>query len=165
MELVIRATIIYWFLWLVVRGTGKRSLSELTPLDLLITIVLGDFVQQGVTEEDMSMTGAIIVVSTFVAWMLIGDALSRRSRRVERALEGEAVIVVRDGTPDMDRLRVERLTIDDLLGAARAKPATATSPTSASQCSNTTAGSASSRPESGPATCRTASRKQVRSLR
>lgn len=119
MELVIRATIIYWFLWLVVRGTGKRSLSELTPLDLLITIVLGDFVQQGVTEEDMSMTGAIIVVSTFVAWMLIGDALSRRSRRVERALEGEAVIVVRDGTPDMDRLRVERLTIDDLLGAAR----------------------------------------------
>jgi len=118
-ELVIRATIIYWFLWLVVRGTGKRSLSELTPLDLLITIVLGDFVQQGVTEEDMSMTGAIIVVSTFVAWMLMGDALSRRSRRVERALEGEAVIVVRDGTPDIDRLRVERLTIEDLLGAAR----------------------------------------------
>ena len=119
MELVIRATVIYWFLWLVVRGTGKRSLSELTPLDLLITIVLGDFVQQGVTEEDMSMTGAIIVVSTFVAWMLVGDALSRRSRRVERALEGEAVIVVRDGTPDLDRLRVERLTIEDLLGAAR----------------------------------------------
>jgi uncharacterized membrane protein YcaP (DUF421 family) len=118
-ELVIRATIIYWFLWLVVRGTGKRSLSELTPLDLLITIVLGDFVQQGVTEEDMSMTGAVIVVSTFVAWMLIGDALSRRSRPVERALEGEAVIVLRDGSPDVDRLRVERLTIDDLLGAAR----------------------------------------------
>jgi uncharacterized membrane protein YcaP (DUF421 family) len=118
-ELVIRATVIYWFLWLVVRGTGKRSLSELTPLDLLITIVLGDFVQQGVTEEDMSMTGAIIVVSTFVAWMLVGDALSRRSHRVERALEGEAVIVLRDGTPDIDRLRIERLTIEDLLGAAR----------------------------------------------
>ena len=80
MELVIRATIIYWFLWLVVRGTGKRSLSELTPLDLLITVVLGDFVQQGVTQEDMSMTGAIIVVSTFVGWMLLGDAISRRSR-------------------------------------------------------------------------------------
>jgi uncharacterized membrane protein YcaP (DUF421 family) len=118
-ELVIRATVIYWFLWLVVRGTGKRSLSELTPLDLLITVVLGDFVQQGVTEEDMSMTGAIIVVSTFVAWMLLGDALSRRSRNVERALDGEAVIVLRDGTPDLARLRIERLTVDDLLGAAR----------------------------------------------
>ena len=119
MELVIRATIVYWFLWLVVRGTGKRSLSELTPLDLLITIVLGDMVQQGVTQEDMSMTGAIVVVSTFVCWMLVGDALSRRSRNVERVLEGEAVIVVRDGVPDLDRLRIERLTVNDLLGAAR----------------------------------------------
>jgi len=119
MELVIRATIIYWFLWLVVRGTGKRSLSELTPLDLLITVVLGDFVQQGVTQEDMSMTGAIVVVSTFVGWMLLGDAISRRSKNVERVLDGEAVIVMRNGEPDLDRLRVERLTMDDLLGSAR----------------------------------------------
>jgi uncharacterized membrane protein YcaP (DUF421 family) len=119
MELVIRATIIYWFLWLVVRGTGKRSLSELTPLDLLITVVLGDFVQQGVTQEDMSMTGAIIVVSTFVAWMMLGDAISRRSRTVERVLDGEAVVVMQNGEPDLDRLRVERLTVDDLLGSAR----------------------------------------------
>lgn len=119
MELVIRATIIYWFLWLVVRGTGKRSLSELTPLDLLITVVLGDFVQQGVTQEDMSMTGAIIVVSTFVGWMLFGDALSRRSKNVERVLDGEAVVVMQNGEPDMRRLRMERLTIDDLLGSAR----------------------------------------------
>ena len=119
MELVIRATVIYWFLWLVVRGTGKRSLSELTPLDLLITVVLGDFVQQGVTQEDMSMTGAIIVVSTFVAWMLFGDALSRRSKRVERVLDGEAVVIMTNGQPDVDRLRNERLTIDDLLGSAR----------------------------------------------
>jgi uncharacterized membrane protein YcaP (DUF421 family) len=119
MELVIRATIIYWFLWLVVRGTGKRSLSELTPLDLLITVVLGDFVQQGVTQEDMSMTGAIIVVSTFVGWMLLGDALSRRSKNVERVLDGEAVVVMQNGEPDLRRLRIERLTIDDLLGSAR----------------------------------------------
>ena len=119
MELVIRATIIYWFLWLAVRGTGKRSLSELTPLDLLITVVLGDFVQQGVTQEDMSMTGAIVVVSTFVGWMLLGDAISRRSKNVERVLDGEAVIVMRNGRPDLERLRIERLTIEDLLGSAR----------------------------------------------
>ena len=119
MELVVRATIIYWFLWLVVRGTGKRSLSELTPLDLLITVVVGDFVQQGVTQEDMSMTGAAIVVSTFVGWMLLGDALSRRSKNIERVLDGEAVVVMKDGAPDLDRLRVERLTIEDLLASAR----------------------------------------------
>ncbi|MDQ2677572.1 MAG: DUF421 domain-containing protein [Actinomycetota bacterium] len=119
MELVIRATIIYWFLWLVVRGTGKRSLTEISPLELLIIVVLGDFVQQGVTQEDMSVTGAVIVVSTFVVWMIIGDLLARRSRRADRILSGQAVIVLRDGEPDMERLREERLRLDDLLGEAR----------------------------------------------
>lgn len=119
MELVIRATVIYWFLWLVVRGTGKRSLSEISPLELLIIVVLGDFVQQGVTQEDMSVTGAVIVISTFVAWMIVGDLIARRSKRAERVLEGRAVIILRDGEPHMDRLRQERLTFDDLLGAAR----------------------------------------------
>lgn len=119
MELVIRATVIYWFLWLVTRGTGKRSLSEMTPLDLLMIVVLGDFMQQAVTQEDMSVTGGIIAVSTFVLWTLAGDRLSLRSKSAERILEGEAVIVVRDGVPVSQRLRSERLTVDDLLGAAR----------------------------------------------
>ncbi len=121
MELVIRATVIYWFLWLIVRGTGKRSISELTPLELIFTFVIGDLVQQAVTGEDMSMTGGIIVISTFAAWMLTSDFLTHRSKRWERILEGEAVVVLRDGQPDMDRLRNERLTIEDLLSAAREK--------------------------------------------
>jgi uncharacterized membrane protein YcaP (DUF421 family) len=119
MELVIRATIIYWFLWLVVRGTGKRSLAEISPLDLLIIVVMGDFVQQGVTQEDMSVTGAVIVIATFVGWMIIGDLVARRSKRAERILEGQAVIILRDGVHDLDRLQEERLVLDDLLGAAR----------------------------------------------
>ncbi len=119
MELVIRATVIYWFLWLIVRGTGKRSVAELSPLDLLLIVVIGDLVQQGVTEEDMSLTGAIIVMSTFVCWTLFGDSLARRFPRWERALEGEAVVVMRDGEPDFGRLRTERLTMGDLVGAAR----------------------------------------------
>lgn len=119
MELVIRATLIYWFLWLIVRGTGKRSISELTPLELIFTFVIGDLVQQAVTGEDMSMTGGIIVISTFAAWMLTSDLLTHRSKRWRRILEGEAVVVLRDGQPDMERLFNERLTIDDLVSAAR----------------------------------------------
>jgi uncharacterized membrane protein YcaP (DUF421 family) len=119
MELVIRATVIYWFLWLLVRGTGKRSLAEISPLDLLIIVVLGDFVQQGVTGEDMSVTGAVVVVATFVLWMLIGDLFARRSIPVARMLEGEPVIVVRDGKLLMERLRLERLSIDEVCSAAR----------------------------------------------
>jgi uncharacterized membrane protein YcaP (DUF421 family) len=119
MELVIRATVIYWFLWLVVRGTGKRSLAEISPLDLLIIVVLGDFVQQGVTGEDMSVTGALVVVSTFVLWMLLGDFFGRRFPKVERVLEGEPVIVVHDGRLLEDRVRMERLSVEEVCGAAR----------------------------------------------
>lgn len=119
MELVIRATIVYWFLWLVVRGIGKRSLSELTPLDLLMIVVLGDFVQQGVTQEDMSATGAVIAVSVFVFWTVIAAVASRRWPKVGIVLASEPAIVLRDGAPLTDRLKRERLTVDELREAAR----------------------------------------------
>jgi uncharacterized membrane protein YcaP (DUF421 family) len=118
-DIVLRATAIYWFLWLVVRGVGKRSIAELSPLDLLLVVVVGDLVQQGVTGEDMSVVGALIAVSTFVVWTLLSDALTRRSHNAARALEGEAVIVVRDGRIVQERLRLERLTEEELIGAAR----------------------------------------------
>ncbi len=119
MELVIRATAVYWFLWLVVRGTGKRSLSELTPLDLLLVVVIGDLVQQGVTQEDMSITGAVTAVSVFVVWTVLGDVLGRRAHGFTKLLEGEPVLVVRDGVPLHNRLRRERITMSDLEEAAR----------------------------------------------
>ncbi|MGB6058457.1 MAG: YetF domain-containing protein [Microthrixaceae bacterium] len=121
MELVIRATVVYWFLWLVIRGTGKRSLSELSPLELVILVVLGDLVQQGVTQKDASVTGAVIVISTFVGWMIVADLVTRHSHSADRVLSGRPVIVVRDGEPLMDRLSEERMALDDLLGAARAQ--------------------------------------------
>lgn len=119
MELFVRATVIYWFLWIVIRGTGKRSLAELTPLDLLLIVILGDFVQQGVTQEDMSITGAVLAVSVFVAWTLLADALERRSRRAKRLLSGEPVIVLHEGKPLEERLERERITVEELKEAAR----------------------------------------------
>jgi uncharacterized membrane protein YcaP (DUF421 family) len=119
MELFLRATVIYWFLWVVIRGTGKRSLAELTPLDLLLIVILGDFVQQGVTQEDMSITGAMIAVSVFVLWTLLADRWGRRSRTASRVLASEPVIILRSGEPVMSRLDQERVTLDELKEAAR----------------------------------------------
>ena len=119
MEIVLRATAIYWFLWLVVRGTGKRSLAELTPLDLIMVVVLGDFVQQGVTQEDMSVTGAMAAVSVFVLWTLGADLLARRNPRARALLNSHPDVIVRSGEPLMDRLSDENLSLAELLEAAR----------------------------------------------
>jgi uncharacterized membrane protein YcaP (DUF421 family) len=119
MELVIRASVIYWFLWLVVRGTGKRSLAELSPIDLVVIVVIGDVVEQGVTQEDMSITGAVVAVAVFALWMLVGDALSRRWRPAGRILGGSPVLLVVDGEPQFDAIDRERLTIEDVHEAAR----------------------------------------------
>jgi uncharacterized membrane protein YcaP (DUF421 family) len=119
MELVIRATVVFWFLWLVVRGTGKRSLAELTPLDLLFVVVIGDLAQQGITQEDMSVTGAMVTISVFVVWTLAADALTRRSPRSSKFLAGEPVVVLRDGEPITGQLERERITVEDLEEAAR----------------------------------------------
>ncbi|HEU4321017.1 MAG TPA: YetF domain-containing protein [Acidimicrobiia bacterium] len=119
MELVVRATVVFWFLWIVVRGSGKRSLSELTPLDLLLVVVIGDFVQQGVTQEDMSITGALVAVSVFVVWTLLADALGRRWPKAATVLAGDPIVVLRDGDPLIERLRRERVSLGDLEEAAR----------------------------------------------
>jgi uncharacterized membrane protein YcaP (DUF421 family) len=119
MEIVLRATVVFWFLWLLVRGTGKRSLSELTPLDLLLVVVVGDLVQQGVTQEDMSMTGAVLAASVFVGWTLVADWVERRSDRARRLLSGEPLIVLREGEPLTKRLEQERISVDELKEAAR----------------------------------------------
>jgi len=119
MDIIVRATVVYGVLWLFVRGTGKRSLMELTPLDLLVVVILGDLLQQGITHEDTSVTGALLAAGTFVAWTLLADVLSRRSRRAAVALSGEPALLVLDGRVLRNALDEEGLSLDDLKEAAR----------------------------------------------
>ncbi len=121
MELVLRATAVYWLLWLVVRGVGKRSLAEISPLQLILLVVLGDIVQQGVTQEDMSVTGAAIVVGTMTAWAVGGAFVAQRVAPVGRVLSGVPVVVVLDGEPLEDSLRAEAIDLDDVKEAAHEK--------------------------------------------
>lgn len=57
MEIIVRATVLYFFLWMLTRGLGKRELAEITAFELLLLVVAGDLIQQSVTQEDMSVTG------------------------------------------------------------------------------------------------------------
>lgn len=119
MEIVVRAAVIYVFLWIVIRAMGSKELSELSSFELVLLIVMGDIVQQGVTQEDMSVTGAILAVGTFSLLALLWSYVSYRWRATRPVIQGIPVIVVRDGEPLEQVLEFERLTIEELLDAAR----------------------------------------------
>ena len=121
MELVLRTIVVYVLLWAVVRGTGKRELAELGPFDLVLLIVLGDVVQQAITQEDMSITGGFIVLSTMGLLVVAIAELIRRSARARRIIEGSPTTVVRRGAVQDEAMLIERLPMADLLEAARAK--------------------------------------------
>lgn len=119
MQLVVRATVVYFFLWVVARAVGKRELGEMTAFELILLVILGDLVQQGVTQEDTSITGAVLVVSTLAFWIFVMSYLSWRFKRARGVLEGLPVIVVRDGQPLDAALHLERLTLEELCEGAR----------------------------------------------
>ena len=119
MELVLRATALYFLLWAITRGLGKRELAEMSAFELLLLVTVGDLIQQGVTQEDMSVTGAILAVGTIAVWILIFSWIGFRWRPARRAVEGVPVVIVRDGRPLEDALRLERVTLDELLEGAR----------------------------------------------
>ena len=119
MDLVLRALIILGFVFLVTRAVGKRELSTLEPFDIILLVVIGDLIQQGITQNDESVTGAVIVVST-VALMTVGlSYINLRLPRLRPVLEGEPVILVAHGQPINANMLRERITSEDLLAQAR----------------------------------------------
>ena len=119
MEIILRATVIYFFLWAVTRGVGKRELSELTAFELILLVTMGDLIQQGATQEDMSLTGAGLAVGTLALWILVVAYLSWRFRGARSVLEGVPVVVIHHGRPLDEVLAIERLTLDEVFEAAR----------------------------------------------
>jgi uncharacterized membrane protein YcaP (DUF421 family) len=88
MDLVIRATVVFFFIFLVTRIAGRQELSELQPFDLILLVVLGDLVQQGITQSDESVTGTLIVISTIRLLSVGVSWVSFRSRRLRRVAAG-----------------------------------------------------------------------------
>src|SRR5215210_1196352 len=114
MELVLRATAIYFFLWALHRGMGKRELSQMTAFELLLLVTLGDLIQQGVTQDDTSVFGAMMSVSTLAFWALVFGYLTFKFRKARPVLEGLPVVIVKDGQVLEEFLDAERMTLDEL---------------------------------------------------
>ena len=124
MDLAIRATVLFLFVFLLTRIMGKRELSSLEPFDLILLIVMGDAIQQGLTQDDYSVTGAVIVVGTFTMLQVLLSFLSYKFPKLRPALDGEPIVVVQDGKPIEKNLKRERLTVAEVLVEARCQQVT-----------------------------------------
>ena len=119
MEIVIRAALIYLFLFVITRALGKSALSQMNVFELLLLLVVADLVQAAIMQNDLSLTGGILAVSTFGLLTAVMSWLQSRFPQARKLIEGQPVIVVRDGEPQPYAMKVERLAESDLLQAAR----------------------------------------------
>jgi uncharacterized membrane protein YcaP (DUF421 family) len=119
MDLVLRAIFLYFFVFLITRVIGRRELSQLAPFDIILLIVAGDAIQQGLTQDDYSITGAVLVVGTFAVLQLLTSYASFRFVRLRPILEGEPIVIIQNGKLLDRNLNRERLTEDEVLEEAR----------------------------------------------
>ena len=114
MDIVLRATFAYVFILFLLRVLGRRELSTMTPSDLILLVVMGDLIQNGVTQSDYSVTGIALATSTIGLLAVATSWLVFRSRRARRIIEGEPIILIEHGKPIEPNLRSQRVTLDEV---------------------------------------------------
>jgi uncharacterized membrane protein YcaP (DUF421 family) len=124
MDIVVRATVVFFAVYLMTRMVGRRELGMNEPFDLILLVVLGDLIQQGVTQSDYSVTGSMLAVGTFTVLTVGLSYLSFRWKPVRTVLEGSPLVLVEDGKPIIENLQSQRLAIDEVLSEARMQQVT-----------------------------------------
>lgn len=116
---VLRACAIYVLVMVLVRVSGKRAVGQFTPFDLVLLILIGNAVQNGINGGDNSLTGAAIMATTLIALNYCVAFVTSRSRRAEKFVEGEPVVLVRNGKLFEGVLRRELVSSEDFREALR----------------------------------------------
>ena len=119
MEIIVRASVIFAVLLVLTRGMKRRTLADMAPFELLLLVTLGDIIQQGITQEDYSVTGAVLAVSTFAFWITVLTYVTWRWRRAASVIDGVPLVIVQDGRLVERTLKCERLPVAEVLEAAR----------------------------------------------
>lgn len=119
MDIVIRALVIFGFLWLITRAVGRSTLGELSAFELLLYVTMGDMVQQAVTQQDYSVTGAALAVGTFAVLTVALSWTQWRFPATRAVITGKPILLIEHGRPIAGAFRRQRLSTADLLVAAR----------------------------------------------
>ena len=119
METLFRAALVYLFLTLLFRLAGKRTLSQVTPFDLVLLLIISETVQQAMIAEDNSMTNAALLVLTLIAIDIALSWLKQRWNWLDRVMDDRPLIIVQDGKPIEDRMKRERVSEGEVMASAR----------------------------------------------
>jgi uncharacterized membrane protein YcaP (DUF421 family) len=119
MDIVLRAAFAYAFITFLMRIVGRRELSSMGPSDVILLVVMGDLIQNGVTQSDYSVTGVVLATSTIGMCAVLTSLIVFKSKRASKIIEGNPIIIVQDGKPIQDNMRSERLRLDDVMEEAR----------------------------------------------
>jgi len=118
-EFVLRAVIVYVVLLAMIRLSGKRTMGQFTAFDMLLIVLLGNAVQNALLGKDTSMSGGLLLAATLIVLNWTVGFVTARSRRAERLLEGEPVVLARNGHVYRDVLRRELVSRDDFAKSMR----------------------------------------------
>ncbi|MGV2186552.1 DUF421 domain-containing protein [Rhizobium rhizogenes] len=121
MDAVIRGLAIYFTLLIIIRLSGRRTLAQMTPFDLVIVLVISETTQQAMLGDDFSITNAVLLILTLFTMDIALSYVKRWSPRIARVVDGVPTILVIDGAYDEQALRGSRLQKDDVMEAARAQ--------------------------------------------
>jgi len=119
MDLVIRGIAVYLFLLLIFRVSGKRSLRNATTFDFVLLLIIAETTQQALVGDDSSVTAAFLLIVVLVGTDVLLSLVKRWLPRVDRLLEGQPLVLLRNGVPLRARMHIERVDDDDILSAAR----------------------------------------------
>jgi len=120
LELVLRAVIIYVFLLVLLRFTGKRQVGQLSPFDLVLLLVLSNAVQNAMNGGDDSLLAGIILAGVLVLLNSLVGLITYKSKRLEALVEGRSDVLIHNGKLFADVMQRERLTHHELNAALRA---------------------------------------------
>jgi len=119
MDIAIRSLVAFLFVFAITRVVGRRELSTLEPFDVIMLVVIGDLVQQGVTQSDNSVTGIVIVLSVVTLMTALFAYLNFRFPKLRPWMEGRPVVLIDNGSVIERNLRRERLTVGEVEAEAR----------------------------------------------
>src|SRR5262245_13137453 len=119
MEIIARASVVFWMVFLLTRGMKRRSLADMAPFEMVLLVVLGDIIQQGVMQQDYSVFGAFLALAAFGFWITFLTYVSWRWTRARRVIEGVPIVLIADGQPIHQALAVEHMPLDEVIEAAR----------------------------------------------